>query len=391
MHIGLAGPVSLDVLASSMSGTPNFPPHYQFPFTAHLALAYHKLGHTVSVFTTSSEVPDKGLTHHGPRFSIHLVRSEPRGWLNTLTAFRTARRNLIAALQSAKPDVLHAHWPYEFAVAALDSGIPALVTAHDAPWTVVRHSIAPRTIAYRTVRALMAHNTSIRAVRMTAVSPYLAGYWRKTMRRRLPLAVVPNGVDAIPCATAKHLPTDGTPCCIAINQGFGRLKNTSTLIRAWPRILARIPGARLILLGAGHGPGEAAQQWAKHHLLGKGINFRGAVSNGEVYRMLAEEAHLLIHPSREESFGMALLEAHSVGLPSVGGRDSGGVPYVMAGGATGRLVDVTDPLSIAHGACELLCDPQAYEKCSAAALAISRERFSLDSVAHQYLDELAQL
>lgn len=391
MHIGLAGPVSLDLLASRLSGTPKFPPHYQFTFTAQLALAYHRLGHAVSVFATSSEVPVAGLRYHGQDFNIHLVRSESRGWVNTLTRFRTTRRNLNAAFQSAKPDVIHAHWTYEFAVAALDSGIPTLVTAHDAPWTVVRHALAPRTAAYRTVRALMAHHVSRRATRMTAVSPYLAEYWRTTMRRSLPLATIPNGVDPIPNAKARRLPSDGKICCIAINNGFGQLKNTTALIRAWPIILARLPSARLVLLGADHGPGEAAHKWALRHRLGNGIRFCGAVSNFEVRRTLAEEAHLLIHPSFEESFGMVLLEAHSFGIPTVGGHDSGGVPFVMGEGNTGRLVDVANPQSIARGACEILEDGCIYEKCSAAAIAISRERFAIESISHRYIDELSLL
>jgi hypothetical protein len=37
------------------------------------------------------------------------------------------------ALQREQPDILSAHWTYEFAAAAIATGIPHVVTAHDAP------------------------------------------------------------------------------------------------------------------------------------------------------------------------------------------------------------------------------------------------------------------
>jgi glycosyltransferase involved in cell wall biosynthesis len=178
---------------------------------------------------------------------------------------------------------------------------------------------------------------------------------------------------------------------LAINQGFSPRKNTSTLIQAWPLVRNRFPEARLAMLGSGHGPGEAAEAWALSRGLREGIAFLGLRPYDEVQRLLKEEADLFVHPSLEECCPMVVLEAEAAGLPVVGGRCSGGVPYVMGDGQAGLLVDVRNPATLAEGICRLLEDEGLRKQTGARAKGLVEERFTLDRVADQYLRLLGDL
>ena len=57
---------------------------------------------------------------------------------------------------------------------------------------------------------------------------------------------------------------------------------------------------------------------------------------------------LLAHPSREESFGMTLIEAMSQRVPVIGGARAGAVPWVLGGGRAGLLTDAEDPRALAR-------------------------------------------
>jgi YD repeat-containing protein len=59
---------------------------------------------------------------------------------------------------------------------------------------------------------------------------------------------------------------------------------------------------------------------------------------------------ILVHPSREESFGMTIAEAQLAGVVVIGGAHSGAVPWTLDYNRAGRLVDVrsTKDLSVIH-------------------------------------------
>ena len=141
-------------------------------------------------------------------------------------AFKVERNFVAAALASAEVDVVHAHWTYEFALGALATGLPTLVTAHDAPLRVLSIHRDP----YRLVRAGMAALVARRARWMTAVSPNVASHFRGSLGAQCPIAVIPNGLsDEVfeqSCPTCKL----SDPFTIAtVLNGFERLKNGHVL------------------------------------------------------------------------------------------------------------------------------------------------------------------
>jgi glycosyltransferase involved in cell wall biosynthesis len=60
------------------------------------------------------------------------------------------------------------------------------------------------------------------------------------------------------------------------------------------------------------------------------------------------------HVSKEESFGLTVLEALLAGTAVLGGSNSGAVPWILESGKAGLLVDIEDPNRIAEGICQLL-------------------------------------
>ncbi|WP_299539336.1 glycosyltransferase [uncultured Streptomyces sp.] len=154
-----------------------------------------------------------------------------------------------------------------------------------------------------------------------AVSPTVAGRLRDWGVPAGRVHLVPNGIDAHRFrfraerrrATRTRL---GLPDGAFVAGGVGRLvpgKRFDLLVRA----VAALPGVRLVL--AGDGP-ERAALTALAARLGAGdrITLLGELADGgpgpDVPDLLGA-VDVFVSPSREESFGLAVLEALAAGLP----------------------------------------------------------------------------
>lgn len=390
MHIGLVGPCAIAPLAGRLGGA--IPADgLGSRLLADLCLAYLRRGHRVSVFTADRALRRPG-AWSGPGLRVHAVPWRPRALHRWRDAFAAERRRLAAAIAADPPAVLHAHWTCEFALAALGSRIPALVTAHDEPLQVLRHSLGSlRDAPYRAVRLLMTLRTLRRARTLSVVSPYLAGRYRQVLGYRGPLLTIPNGIGDDWFLARRGARAGAAPGFAAVINGWSTLKNTPALLRAWPMVRSAHPGATLTLFGDDHGPGSAASRCAAQVGAGDGIVFAGRVGAAELRERLAGGSDALVHPSLEEACPMALVEAAAIGLPCIGGAHAGGVPWVLGHGAGGLLVDVADPARIAEAMVRLAADPALRARLGEAGRALARRRFSVDAVAGRYLDALGRL
>ncbi|MFM7291815.1 MAG: glycosyltransferase, partial [Planctomycetia bacterium] len=129
MRIAYLVPISLHLLEPEGVDTAVAPVGFQYAFGAYLVREYLRRGHEVSVVTTVHRLPRPFSWSNG-RLSIDAVPSR-RGYLFCLDDFRRERRLMREAVLRRGPDVLHAQWTYEFAHAALDTGLPCLITARD--------------------------------------------------------------------------------------------------------------------------------------------------------------------------------------------------------------------------------------------------------------------
>jgi glycosyltransferase involved in cell wall biosynthesis len=166
-----------------------------------------------------------------------------------------------------------------------------------------------------------------------------------------------------------------------VANGWDNRKNPKNGLLAFQKLREKINGAKLKLFGNGFGKGEIADRWATKLGIAEGIEFMGVLP----YKNLLDEmakGDLLLHPSLEESFGMVIAEAMALGLPIVGGRKSGAVPWVI--GEAGILVDMLNPTEIASGLEFILTNPSQWEALRAIAYRSSRLRFSSHIIATEY-------
>lgn len=303
--------------------------------------------------------------------------------------FAAERRWLLEAIRREQPAVLHAQWTYEYALAAQASRLPTVITAHDAPWNVLRHSLIP----YRMARTLMAYRAMIRAPRIVAVAPYVARHLQRYMLYRGPNLVIPNGMPR------SLFERKRTACVRAGNGitfastlvGWSSYKNGEALIEAFAQVVQRHPAARLLLFGAGHGVGEPGELWARERGWSKGVEFVGQVGHGELLDRLCAEVDVLVHPALEEAQPMALIEAMALGIPVIAGRRSGGVPWTLDDGRAGILVDVSSPAEIAQAMLELAEDARAREDWGAKGHRFASERFHIAAVADAWQAQYGEL
>ena len=338
------------------------------------------MGFHVTLATLCDSVqPNEMRVFSGPRFDLLVGHYRPRH--RARDRFRSERDAIRQALDSARPDVATAHWSYEYALGAIDSGVPTLVTVHDVPRVVTRLQPTP----YRLMRWWMHRETMARASLVVFNSPYTRD--QVNHHRWRAADVVPN---ALPSASwtaglkAASGPDSVSPVFVSVNNGFGRLKNVRTLVESFALVKAALPGATLRLVGSGYERGGPAEAWATRASLSAGLQFMGPLEYSTVLRVV-EDADIMIHPSLEESFGMTLVEAISVGTPVIGGERSGAVPWVLHEGRAGLLVDVRSPKSIAGAMMRLSQDGDLWRSLRSTAHALCKERFSMDRVALKYV------
>jgi len=342
--------------------------------TTDLARALIDRGLSVDVVTTAREVDDPTVLE-GPHLRVMIAPLRDRARDRAKDLFARERAAIERLLRSSGAELVHAMWTYEFAWAAQSDGRPAVVTAHDAPLTVLRQMRD----SYRAVRTAMAYMTRARIRHLTAVSPYLADRWRREMLYRGPITVIPNMVLNPPNSSGSR----ALERSLLDISDAGRSKNIPALIEAFALIRRERPQLILDLVGPGLGGTGEIAQWARTAGQADGVRFRGVLDRAGVAAALAG-ACVFVHPSREESFGLSIVEAMAAGVPVVAGGTSGAVPWVLGG--TGLLVDVDKPKEIADAVRNLLDDSSLSADLAAQARQRALETFSPEIVADAYLE-----
>lgn len=161
----------------------------------------------------------------------------------------------------------------------------------------------------------------------------------------------------------------------------GRLvekKGTADLIEAFAR--ARVPGSRLVIVGAGP-LRQALEQRAATLSPEVSITFAGALAPEEVAAWM-RRAWLIAAPSvtardgDSEGLPTVLVEAAASGLPAVA-TDHSGIPEVVADGRTGFLVPERDTRALTERLGELLGSAGLRARMGETARALAEERFDL--------------
>lgn len=391
MKIGIAAPVETSSIADLLGKAADQAPagYRGAPFIGVLARALLARGHQVSLYTTDSSLlptQRQPLVIHGDHISVYYCPSRQHtfrpqnGMLGRmLDFFRFERNGLLHAIEQDNPEIVHGHWAYEFAWAALDSKRPNVISFHDAPRQVLRYMPD----LYRLGRYFMTRRTVREARFLTTVSPYMQQELQSLCGRTFEL--VPNPIAEEWFSSAKSIEKRdlSKPNIAMVLNGWNKLKNPVPALRAFVRVRAAIPSAQLHLFGRDFGTDERAQRWCRDNNMGGNIMFHGMVTYDQLRAHLAQMT-LLVHSALEESFGMSLAEAMALALPVIGGQASGAVPWVCDGGKAGALVDVQSEQAIADAVFQILADPSAYAVIAKQAQSSAQRRFSAAAVAEAY-------
>jgi L-malate glycosyltransferase len=391
LHVGMLSPITVadyrsllhpgawrDGLPVGMGATP----------TNLLCRELAARGQRLTIFTHDPAVKDE-VVLDGDNLRICIgPYGGPPGRRPARDFFRVEREYLLRTIARERPDLLHAQWTYLYALAAQASGLPHLITAHDAPLNVLRHEFIP----YRVAHTLMALRVVSRARHVVSVSPYVADHLRRWMFYRGEQAVIPNGMPQSLFDRPPAPQRDGGPVRYAtILNGWSTLKNGRAALAAFAEVRRRRPGDELVMIGYGHGPGEAAEAWARRAGVDAGVRFAGYLPHEAALRCLADEVDVLVHPSLEESFSMVIAEASALGLPVIGGSRSGAVPWTLDEGRAGLLVDVRSPAELAGAMLELAGSAELRDAWGRKGRENALHRFHVGVVAEAYQAAYARL
>ena len=200
-------------------------------------------------------------------------------------------------------------------------------------------------------------------------------FWEGKFRR------IYNGIAPVPRWTpeqaAQFREREGIPpgatAAITVSN-FYPYKGHETLVEAMPRVVASCPEVLFLLVGRDSGTMERTRERVRQLGLDGHVRFLG---NRADVPDLVRASDLFVHPSREEGFSNAILEAMAGGLPVVA-CDVGGNPEAVLDGVTGLLVPSRDPESLAVAVLDLLADGEKRRRMGEAGRRRTAEEFTLE-------------
>ncbi|MCZ7566031.1 MAG: glycosyltransferase family 4 protein [Burkholderiales bacterium] len=156
---------------------------------------------------------------------------------------------------------------------------------------------------------------------------------------------------------------------LVVTRNLEEIYDLPTAIRAFTRVRAVSPAARLTI--AGTGPCRTALENLCARLgVADAVSFAGRVEN-EAIPALYRSADLMLNPSTVDNMPISLLEAMASGVPVVS-TDVGGIPDLVRNGETALLVPARDPDAMAAAAIRVISDPALARSLVAAGLERAR-------------------
>ena len=174
-------------------------------------------------------------------------------------------------------------------------------------------------------------------------------------RRGIPrsrVAVVRCGLDHAGYGVNVRPEDRSEPVVVFVGR-LRKYKGAQHLIRAFPEVARRVPGARLRVVGDGPYRGRL-EALARSLGIRDRVEFLGALGHQEKVAAL-NQAQVAAAPSPKEGWGLTVIEANACGVPVVASRSPGLVESVREG-ETGILVPHGDAAALAGATIRLLTD-----------------------------------
>lgn len=320
------------------------------------------------------------------------------------------RRSLRQVLQDFRPDVVHVHNTFPLlspsVLYACRSGrVPVVATMHH------YRLVCPSGDLFR--NGEVCHDCvgqlPLPAVRhgcyrssVLATLPLAAGAvvhrraWRTMVSAYVFLSAAQRDLMADDGLPAKRLfvkPNFVPPPAVAQSQAAenfvvyaGRLtesKGVQTLMDAWDKYRSRSPESRLRLVMAGAGPLEdRVRKWAATR---PSVDWVGMLSRDACSSLLARARAAIVPSLWEETFGLVVVEAMAVGVPSVASH-RGSFPEIIEDGVNGVLVEPGSSCALASVFQDIETRPERYVALGHAARQTYGQRYGESGNIRQLLE-----
>ena len=287
---------------------------------AELAGIQAAAGHPVHVVTaTPAHAPD---TENGGAPLLHRVVA-PLPF--ELPVHPRAARALAHVLAGVAPDVVHVHvgavspFAWTAVAQAVRAGLPTVVSVHSM-WDPVTSGV------YRMLDVVRWRTWPIV---IAAVSTAAARRLQDVLGTRAGVRVIPNGFDPAGWPAAPPASHIDEPMHVVAVGRLAPRKQPFTLLDTL-RSAHAVPGlsGRIRATIAGDGPAEAwMRRYLARHGMTEWVQLAGRVDRQHLPALLAT-ADVFLAPARREAFGLAALEARSVGIPVIARADTGVADFI---------------------------------------------------------------
>jgi L-malate glycosyltransferase len=316
------------------------------PFTARWVNDQSALGHDVHLIMLEIG------TEHFSNVALHILPfKKPFGYF--LNIFHLRR-----LLKTIQPDIFHVHY-------ATGNGLLGRLANYKPSILSVWGSdvmVSPDNsfLMRRLVKKNLEHYSNIISTSMIMVD-----YVKSIGRNVNNISVIPIGVDTEVFASKKG--------AVSPNIVIGTVKTLETiygidvLIKSFAIVKNRIKQSdntsadklKLIIVGGGSQLSELTDLATKCGVLDS-VQFVGQIPNRDVPNML-RSFNIFVAMSRNESFGVAIVEASACELPVVT-SNVGGLPEVVINNETGYLINTEDYEGCAEAIIKLVMNPQLRQK-----------------------------
>ncbi|WP_300692501.1 glycosyltransferase family 4 protein [uncultured Oscillibacter sp.] len=257
-----------------------------------------------------------------------------RGSLNLRCARATLKRHMEEILDGWTPDVIHGQAlgnAYLGELLRERTGAALVVTNHgetrcDLPWRVSPGRIAPM---------------ADRADAVICVSSVLERQLRE-LGVKTRLGTILNGFRVIPQEAAGEPP----PVSLNYTGWLQELKKLDISLTAFAALKRQYPDAAFTIVGRGRTEKEdrAPRKLVEQLDLEDSVSFLGYLDNAAAISEMGK-SRFFVMPSHPEGFGVAYLEAMSMGCVTIG-TEGQGIADLIVSGENGFLVPPDDPEAI---------------------------------------------
>jgi glycosyltransferase involved in cell wall biosynthesis len=323
---------------------------------------------------------EKGLTEEMTEMDgkVTIHRLPASSWPQILDIHAgPGRKLLMRKIRQLNPDVVHSHETFGLAIGKLD--IPHVFTVHGFDHANIPAEGRPfarsRSLLWKIVER---HGLSQQKT-IISISPYVRGM----IEQYAPLAAIHEIDNPVDDRYFSITPDrrEKENRRVLILGWINERKNTLGAVRAMAHAVHSGAKGTLAVAGEAKIPSykERLLREIQHLGIVDQVEFLGHISREKLEKELQRTTILLL-PSLQENAPMAISEAMAASSPVVTANRCG-MPYMVADGESGFLVDPTDSVQIGERLKELLLSPELCMKMGVRGRGIALARFHSDVVA----------